>query len=408
MAARVVVIGLDGLPHGLFLKLVDLGVFSFPKNLEGFTLSKVSSSIPEVSNVAWSSIITGKNPGEHGIFGFSELTRDYRLSFPNFTHLRASPFWEEMGLKVAAINIPGTYPARPLKGIMVSGFVAVKLERAVYPESLLSTLKAMDYRIDVDSSKGHISKDALLKDAMEVLKRRERALFELFNMDSWDLFFFVFTETDRVMHFLWDEVEDESSSLHQGCMEFFSGIDRAITKLLDMGDFHFFVISDHGFGRLDMDVNANAVLEKEGFLKFTGEKVWKAISQDALAFSLDPARIYLHDERFERGRIREREKILEELVDLFKGLEVDGRKVVREAFLREDIYKGPYLEFAPDLVLVSHKGFNLRSNLRYISVTSKPIFTGMHTQEDAFILHKGGSPTSIEHLPDLVRTCWDG
>ena len=58
---------------------------------------KMESSIPEISSVSWSSIITGKNPGEHGIFGFTDMIpNSYTISFPNYNNLKEKPFWQKI------------------------------------------------------------------------------------------------------------------------------------------------------------------------------------------------------------------------------------------------------------------------------------------------------------------------
>ena len=51
------------------------------------------------------------------------------------------------------LNLPGTYPARAHEGVLVSGFVAIDLKKAVHPAGILPTLESMGYRIDVDTSK---------------------------------------------------------------------------------------------------------------------------------------------------------------------------------------------------------------------------------------------------------------
>jgi len=68
----------------------------------------MASSIPEISSVAWSPIITGANPGEHGIYGFTDVAPDsYRLSFPNFNNLQVPPFWMDKSYgKSVIINVP--------------------------------------------------------------------------------------------------------------------------------------------------------------------------------------------------------------------------------------------------------------------------------------------------------------
>ena len=90
---RTIIIGLDGTPFSLLEDLSDTGVMPHTKRLmsEGI-FKKMQSSVPEVSSVAWSSIITGCNPAQHGIFGFMDFALGiYRLCFPNFDNLQKPP-----------------------------------------------------------------------------------------------------------------------------------------------------------------------------------------------------------------------------------------------------------------------------------------------------------------------------
>ena len=120
--SRLVIIGLDGMPYRLIRNLAEKGTMPNMKRLiEEGVFRQMESSIPEVSSVVWSSIITGTNPGVHGIFGFTDLAPGtYRIIFPNFNSLKAKPFWERgrSGSSVI-INVPGTYPARPLDGVLL-------------------------------------------------------------------------------------------------------------------------------------------------------------------------------------------------------------------------------------------------------------------------------------------------
>src|SRR3990172_9211617 len=141
---KVVVLGLDGVPYSLLMEYMGRGIMP--------QLSEMCSTLPEISSVAWSSFITGKNPGQHGIFGFMEIDRQsYSYIFPNFQSLRERPVWEREGIKTVALNIPQTYPAAPMNGVMVSGFVAIDLKNATYPERVYNYLNGIGYRIDVNA-----------------------------------------------------------------------------------------------------------------------------------------------------------------------------------------------------------------------------------------------------------------
>ena len=84
--AKTIIIGLDGVPFSMIEGFAQTGVMPNTKKLiDAGVFRKMLSSIPEVSSVAWSSMITGKDPGGHGIFGFMDLMEHtYRMTFPNF------------------------------------------------------------------------------------------------------------------------------------------------------------------------------------------------------------------------------------------------------------------------------------------------------------------------------------
>ena len=89
-AERTVIIGLDGMPYRLIETLSESGRMPSTQALiEGGVLRQMASSIPGISCAAWSSIITGKNPAEHAVFGFADFApRTYRMTFPNCDSLR--------------------------------------------------------------------------------------------------------------------------------------------------------------------------------------------------------------------------------------------------------------------------------------------------------------------------------
>ena len=135
---RKIIIGLDGVPHWLLKDLADKNVMPTVRQLiANGSFSQMSSSLPEVSSVAWSSIITGANPAEHGIFGFTGFkTNSYQLCFPNFTDLKVKPFWLKENKKSIILNVPSTYPAGQLNGSLIAGFVepGESIEQAVVRE----------------------------------------------------------------------------------------------------------------------------------------------------------------------------------------------------------------------------------------------------------------------------------
>ncbi len=369
---------------------------------------KMQSSIPEVSSVAWSSLITGSNPAEHGIFGFTDLVSGtYRFCFPNFNNLKRPPFWNKIKGKSVIINVPSTYPVKKLNGIHISGFISPRVEKSVYPATLLPKLKELDYRVDVDSSKAHKSLELFLADLDRTLKARIKAFRYLWE-EPWKIFMLVFTGTDRLMHFLWDAYEDKNHRYHQDFLSHFRQIDEVIGEIkskIDKADL-LIILSDHGFEELDKDIYINYLLKREGFLKLQDvrEPTWSDIDHSTKAFALDPARIYLNlKDKYPRGTVEpeDKERILRDLKDLFNSLEIDNKKVIRNVYRKEEIYSGPLLEQAPDLVLVGNKGFNFKAAIKANKLADKGIFAGKHTQDDAFLLVKGDNKLNIPENPTV-------
>ena len=396
---RRIIIGLDGVPYGLIKDLTEKGVMPNMKRMikEGI-FKRMVSSIPEVSSVAWSSIITGANPGEHGIYGFTDIAEEsYRLSFPNFYNLKVPPFWMDKSYgKSVIINVPSTYPAAPLDGVLIAGFVALDLNKAVYPQSLVEKLEQLDYRIDVDSKKAHQSMELFLRDLNRTLESRIAAYEYLWDEVDWNTFMLVFTGTDRLSHFLWGAYEDDSHRFHSDFLTHFRKIDEVLGDINDRlkDEDLLIILSDHGFEWLEESVNVNVHLKNCGLLSFKNNppKSLNDIEYSTIAFALDPGRIYINMEnRYPRGSVKENEKesVVRDLIQAFESLRIGNRKVIDRIYRREEIYQGSMLDRAPDLVLMPKTGFDLKAGIKANELSEKTIFTGKHNQTDAFLFVKG-------------------
>ena len=403
---RTIIIGIDGAPYRLIRHLAGNGTMPNVKALiEEGIFEQMASSLPEISSVAWSSIITGANPGAHGIFGFTDLAPgSYRTVFPNFSTLKATPFWEREGAgRSVIVNVPTTYPARALDGVLISGFVALDLERATFPRSLVSKLTEMDYRVDVDAGRAAASIGYFLADLDRTLEARVAAYRFLWReILDWKTFMFVFTGADRLSHYLWHAYEDPSHRHHADFVGHFQRIDQVIGEIVERverGD-TILLLSDHRFELLDCEVQVNVALKRAGYLRFEQEQPQslKGLAEGTRAFALDPGRIYLNLEaKYPKGcvALADRGPLLEDLKAMFSALEVDGRKVFRRIFHKEEIFEGPHFEQAPDLVLLADDGVNLRASLKTTELVGKDIRTGKHTQPDAFLIVKGDGAEEV-------------
>jgi len=413
---RIIIIGLDGMPHRLIKNFSKIGVMPETNRIiEKGVFKQMESSIPEISSVAWSSIITGKNPGEHGIFGYTDIpVGTYRLSFPNFFNLKAEPFWQkDNSVKSIIVNVPSTFPVKPINGIHISGFVSLDLERSVYPASLIPKLHKFKYQIDVDSSKAHKSIDMFLIDLDKTLKARIATYRYLWEKEDWDTFMLVFTGTDRLSHFLWDAYENENHSYRTAFLDHFRQIDEVIGETANQisEDDFLLLLSDHGFETMEKEVNVNFVLRENGFFKLKpdAKRGYADIDSNTRAFALEPSRIYVNmKDKYPHGTVRESEynSIIEDIISIFKQLEFNGRKSIKKTYRKEEIYTGKYLDQAPDIILISHKGLNLKTSIRANTLYEESIFKGKHTQDDAFLLmNKRSEEDRIPDNPTVFDVC---
>lgn len=414
------VLGLDGLPLSLARDLCARGL---APNLARVALAPgtraIRSQLPELSPVNWTSFYTASGPGEHGVFGFTRIDpRTYETAVTDATAVRAPSLFHilgQRGLTSRVLNLPNTYPAAPIKGMLVAGFTAPELTRAVYPPFLAGPLSAAGYRLEADTARGKDDPDFLLAELAATLDSRRAALDLLWPDLAWDLFVFVLTETDRLFHFQYPALVRPGHPLAEACEGFVRRWDALVGEFLDRYEAlpepkRLLVLADHGFTELVTEVDVNALLAERGLLRLAGvpahENDARALAPDSQVLALDPGRIYLHTaERFARGPVTPAEapavarRVREALLDL----RFQGRAVVRAVHEGADLYRGPALPAAPDLVAEAHPGFSLTAKFDGRELFGLHGRTGVHTADDAFFHDsRGASPATPREAGRLV------
>ncbi len=154
---RLVILGLDGLEPTLAERFMSEGKLpNLARLRKDGTYSRLRTTTPAISPVAWSSFMTGSEPSKHNIFDF--LSRDPRtylpdlssarigrprrvlsigkyripLSKPEIRGLRKSvPFWKilgEKGVFSTVLRVPITFPPEKFKGHLLSGMCTPDLK----------------------------------------------------------------------------------------------------------------------------------------------------------------------------------------------------------------------------------------------------------------------------------------
>lgn len=418
---KLMVLSIDGVPHGLLCELMAAGVLpAFSRFCEQHGSPRMMRSVlPTVSNVAWASFTTGRNPGKHGIYGFIDReVGSYDLMFPTATNLRGRNIWEilsQAGKKVFGMNVPSTYPPRAVNGIMIGGFLGPSLDKIAYPPEVGGYLRSIDYRIDSDAALARKSKEKMFANLEMTLQKRSEAMFHFLQEDQWDYFHVHVMGTDRINHFLLDSYYQGDKRFAPGFVEYYRKVDSVFDQLLDaIGDeAPLMILSDHGFCPIRYEVQLSRYLVETGWT-VPAEQVTGPLSFDpkrTRAFTLIPGRIYVNlCGREAAGCVEpdQYEQVRSEVsADLLKLRDPQGLPVIRTVLKREEIYwptgaagpdsahKGldnlPPYSLGPDLVAIPHDGYDLKLGLGSAEIFVKTQLEGMHTYHDAMLLGRNVS-----------------
>jgi predicted AlkP superfamily phosphohydrolase/phosphomutase len=403
--SRVVCLGLDGVPCSLLRRLIAEGVMpEMGKLVAQGDLTAMETVYPPLSSVSWTTFFTGVNPGRHRIFGFFESQIDaYGIWFQNFSDVKTPALWDftqAHGKRTISINLPGTYPAPPFNGVMVSGFIAQEMAKSVYPKMLLPLIEKIGYLLDVPCDSPTEKPVQFWEGVHRSLNARAQTIAALLEHEPFDLFIGVLTETDRVHHYFFDALEESSHPQREAAYQFYRRIDQIVghwVRLLRPDD-ELVMLADHGFCRIEQEIFLNHWLKEHGYLVMKTEQPSAPLSEidpsRTKAFALDPGRIFLNV----RGRQADgcvdpkdvpkvREEIAMGLREL--TLKVPWSKIpvapITHVFRREEVYDGPWAHLAADLVLHSANGFDMKGKFNHPALSQMGNLTGMHTFEDAML-----------------------
>ncbi len=283
---KVVLIGVDGATPDLIDKWVNEGKLpNFQKLRENGTWGKLKSTTPPFSAPAWTSIVTGCNPGKHGIYGF-ESTGTLEPHLINSRHRKVPAIWSfltSIGMKSIVVNVPGTYPPEKINGAMITGLLTPSRDsNFTYPKDIKERLTKGDlgeYELEQfwleDFSRSRMKKRApekLLNHINRQMTSRSQVGLNLMNESDWDFTMIVFRGTDTAQHFLFDK-KDLLLSCYQKVDEFIGKIMNRTPDAL------FFVVSDHGFEEIKKILYPDNVLYNSSFLTPSQDPYDSPVSQ---------------------------------------------------------------------------------------------------------------------------------
>ena len=295
---RCLVIGLDGADPRLLRVWMEHGLVPHLTRLArrgGF--GTLRSTLPPVTAPAWISLFTGRSPGFHGITGFCAPARGsgrYTRDLVDSRTCEAPALWEIAGghgVRSLVVNVPATWPPRPVPGVLVSGMLTPPGESFTWPAEYEPELRLLqpDYRIDLAWQDYRFRGHDLVRDQRAVTRARVELCLKLMEMRPWELAFFVFTGTDRLQHCLFRHVQRvhrddavRADALTGAVREYVTSLDEWVGDLIEAAgpDANVVLVSDHGFGPLDKIVFFNRWLADEGLLALSPggaaqRRLWK-------------------------------------------------------------------------------------------------------------------------------------
>ncbi|HLK12033.1 MAG TPA: alkaline phosphatase family protein [Candidatus Binatia bacterium] len=281
----VVLIGLDGASHAAFGPLIASGEMPTLGGLVARGASGVVRSVvPPITPAAWSSFMTGKYPGKHGVYDFRLYDpRTYRDVFVTSRALRDATMWETLtaaGRRVGVIGLPVTYPPDPRAGTVVSGFDTPSTAAAfTHPPALRERILAEmpDYAFIAvpDVKDPNLERDESFADFVRQVERgfeqRTAVALDLLADGAWDVFMVHYQDVDILQHRAWRCLEEPDAQPERTAQvrRAYRRLDTLLAALLSAAPPRalVLVVSDHGFGPHWGRVFPNTVLRDWGYLR---------------------------------------------------------------------------------------------------------------------------------------------
>lgn len=483
MSNKVLVIGLDGGTFDILLPFARRGVMPHLAHLlQDACYGILRSTVPPVTAPAWTSLITGKNPGKHGIYNFTSLRpgsdREARekgrelwpgnYSLLNSRSIPGKTLWQllsEAGKRIGVVNVPMTYPPQAVNGFMICGMLTPPGRKDYfYPADLAPLLNGYQIDLDISEKRFDCPPEHIIQRVTQMTERRRDLCLQLMRERPWDFFMVVFTGTDRMQHRFWNSMDarhpayaGSEAQAHVAAVEdYYRLVDRTVADLIaEAGSgTSVLIMSDHGFGpystrgvyinsllrRIGVLQRGNWALRLKSFLRKRGinkqaiyaglgrflPERWLRIAEDKVAreemqawAGPDAAFVMLTEDicglwitvEGEGEREATRERYMERLRNLVDP--ESGRRLIERVCTREELYTGPHVEEAPDIIFFLAPGYALTSGMGETTRLTGPKvmpFDMQGTHEPDGILILSGEPftpgrfSRPHEIPDVTAT----
>ncbi len=426
---KVAIIGLDGATWKVIQPLVDRGELpTFKTLMENGKWGNLRSTIPPVTAPAWSTMITGRNPGCHGLFDFTRHRADeYKISY-TYGGLRKFPgIWEylnQLDYRTGFVNVPMTFPPEKIDGYMISGMdTPDTTSEFVFPGSLRTDIRENVGPLKLDIHHlGFMDTDPKRQMILDQLKDIEEDRFQLIRY-LWkhypvDVFMTVLNATDQVQHHFWHYMDSGHSRFDRkghalfkdAIADVYKKMDTILARMLTLFGESTLVmlVSDHGFQATSpIAFRINKALAEGGFLQFkqSGSRLSTLVSEadHFLRKRLSPELKTRINSLLPGVRSRMESLALDALIDWKKT----------KAYCFELSVTSPNIWIntvgqRPEGTVEASRYHRVREEVRdwLLSyrdpLTDVPVVSGIYTREDVY------SGPELKDAPDLIPAWWEG
>lgn len=439
MKKRVLIIGWDCAAPELVFDAFKADMPNTRRLMEEGIYGELESTIPPITVPAWMCMMTSRDPGELGIYGFRNR-KDYsydNLYIVNSHAVKVPTLWELLGRaqkKSVVLGVPLTYPPKPFPGWMITSFLTPnRNSQWTFPPRLTREIVqvARNYMIDIPNFRTD-RRAELARELFKMTEERFKLARHLLKTKEWDLFTMVEMGSDRLHHAFWrfwdktHRQHEPNSPFSETMRNYYQTLDQELGRILADVDENttVMVVSDHGAKRMDGGICVNEWLRKHGYLTLKtepqGVTPWTADLVDWEKTKVWGeggyyARIFMNVKgREAHGAVtpEDYEKVRDELkVQLEAIVDEAGHNIGTRVFKPEEVYR-ECRNIAPDLIVYFGNLFwRSVGSVGYNSIYTYQNDTGPddcnHAQMGIFVMKRDGQArghVSPKSLYDIAPT----
>ncbi len=412
--SKAIVLGLDGACWPLLEDWLSDGALPHLAQLrQRSAWGTLLSELPPVTSPNWHCYATGCNPAKVGVFWWEIVDRQRQtIRHPRARDYHRQTLWsllDEAAKRVAVLNFPCGYPPAPLQeGYFTAGGPGAKETGFAYPPRWESELKRrFGYRVHPSRILSSVSDvERAQEEILRLIQTRFDAAFRLLDKNV-DFLHITIFYINVLQHFLYQgEATKRAWQL----------IDHNLGRLCKRASAHgynLFLMSDHGCARIDTVFHINTWLQQQDYLhlnrspagqamirlglsrqrlvswarrlgvaRWASARVPQAIQEmvpdskgtyqkqakahrirwhESAAVGSGQGLVYLLRTRGQAGYEELKEKLQRELRALRRP--GTGEPVAAKVHFRADIYEGPFLDSAPDIVFEQAAGVHTSGSI---------------------------------------------